>query len=64
MHLIVQFCIRYGGRCSEQRFVERFEQRPLQSKNPKVMHDKAMGNARCNQPNMQEEMLMTIKAHK
>ena len=47
----------------EQRFVERFEQRPMQSLNSKNVHEEAMGNARCNQPNMQEEMLMSIKAH-
>ena len=63
MHLKDHFCIRSCGRCSEQRFVERFEQRPLQCKNSKAMHDKAMDNAISNQTNMQEEMLMNINEH-
>ncbi|KAK0606223.1 hypothetical protein LWI29_035345 [Acer saccharum] len=45
-------------------FVERFWERPVQKCNPKSKHDKAIGYARCNQTNMQEEMLMSIKAHK
>ena len=35
----------------------------MQKCNPKSKHDKAIGYARCNQTNMQEEMLMSIKAH-
>ncbi|KAK1564633.1 hypothetical protein Q3G72_007663 [Acer saccharum] len=55
-----------SGLYSTQRglFVQRFWERPMQKCNPKSKHDKAIGYARCNQTNMQEEMLMNIKAHK